>query len=411
MGILELLRKRNLFSASTNGIEHLLAQKKPIYAGFDPTSDGLHVGNLLVLQTLKKFQLYGHPVVALVGGATGLIGDPSGKKSSRPFLSPEQIIMNVEGIRSEMQSFLGDVRVLNNADWLQMDVIHYLREYGKHFNIAHLVKMDTMKSRIDSGLSYTEFSYPLFQSIDFHHLYKDHGVMMQLGGSDQWGNIISGVELIQKKEGVECGGITIPLLTTSDGQKFGKSEGNAIWLNPKKTSFYQFYQYFKRIKDEDVIKLLYMLTDIDEAQISQISKIHSEKPENYLAQMELAANLTKVVHGDSGLQKALKSSEILYGDGKFADLPVDDIEILMKEFPSYEFEEDLIGSTLPNLFKLKGIHSSNQIKKWMTEGALSLNQDRITSLDFKIEKHHFINNKLIIVKTGKKNYYVFKRKI
>lgn len=408
------LTRRKLLFQATNGIEKVLERKSSVYAGFDPTSDGLHVGNLIILKTLKKFKEFGHPVIALVGGATSQVGDPSGKKSERPILSKEMIQNNMNSIQKEINQFFKDeVKLVNNQEWLgNLNMLELMNLYGRYFNIHKMLRLESIKSRLESGdgMSYTEFSYPIFQSIDFNYLNEKYNVELQIGGSDQWGNITSGIELISKiNPNKECGGITVPLLTTNDGKKFGKSEGNAIWINHKKTSYYHFYQYFIRIQDQDVETLLLMVTDYSEDEIKEILIEHNKTPEKLFAQTILANSITEEIHDKHGLEMAKKSSEILFGDLPFQSLKLEDLESLLKEFPSFHLEnrENVLGLKIWEVLKKSNALTSSQTKKLIQEGGLYLNQKKIEMEDV-LKEEDFIEKKLLIFRKGKKNYFIIK---
>lgn len=406
------LTKRKLLFQATKGIESVLERKSAVYAGFDPTSDGLHVGNLIILKTLKKFKEFGHPIVALVGGATSQVGDPSGKKAERPILGQETIHKNISSIQKEINHFFGDkVNLVNNQDWLgNMNMLELMNKYGRYFNINKMLRLESINTRLESGdgMSYTEFSYPIFQSVDFHYLNEKYNVEVQIGGSDQWGNITSGIELISKINTTkECGGITVPLLTTSDGKKFGKSEGNAIWINHLKTSYYHFYQYFMRIQDQDVETLLLMLTDYSEQEITEIMIEHQKNPEKLFAQTVLANSITEEVHDKVGLEIAKQSSKVLFGDLPFQSLKLQDIESLLKEFPCFEMKEN-VGENVIQVLKNSNALSTNQAKKLIQEGGLYLNQKRV-EMNSVLKNEDFVENKLLIFRKGKKNYFILKK--
>eukprot|EP01080_Neovahlkampfia_damariscottae_P001977 gene1977-1485_t len=418
-GIIDKLKERKLYYASTNHIESILNQQSNvgIYAGFDPTANGLHVGNLIILQTLKLFQKQNFNIFALIGGSTGLIGDPSGKNTTRPLMSEEILNENVHSIQTEIQKYFNNnVQILNNSDWLRnMNVIDLLRENGKYFNVNKLLGLESIKTRLQSdGMTFTEFSYPIFQSFDFFHLYKNHNVKVQIGGSDQWGNIISGMEFIHKKEELSdlvSGGITIPLLTTSDGKKFGKSEGNAIWLNSEKTSYFDFYQFFVRSKDEDVEKLLFIFTDLLKDDIGEIMNEHEKYPEKKVAQIKLASEITKEIHGIVGLEKAKFSSEILFGNESFDKLESKDIEMLFKDAPCSTLSDSILFSSPISTIarEAKMFKSSNQVTKLIKEGGFYVNNNKIESEKFSLTMNDFINDQFVVLRSGKKKYHIIKR--
>jgi tyrosyl-tRNA synthetase len=438
---IDSLEKRSIIQDKTQNLPKALQQSKlGIYAGFDPTADSLHVGNLLVLQTLKRFKEFGVPVYASVGGATGLIGDPSGRNSERELQSVETVENNVRAITEQITRFIqseyrssghgGQVKVLNNSEWLaSMNMLQFLRDAGKHFHVNTMLKLDSVRSRLEQehGISYTEFTYSLLQSYDFYHLNRYHNVNIQVGGSDQWGNIVSGIDFVkrkcetdaEKKEHIAAG-ITIPLLTTSDGKKFGKSAGNAIWLDSRKTSAFQFYQFFVRTPDDMVEKLLNVLTLCPSEQIGQVMQEHKQAPEKLLAQKLLATELTQQIHGSEALEFVERSSQLLYmndaakqqeilqslslkqlEDILLGDHAVNNVEINHSEF---------IGSTLGQVLKKTPMFPSNaEARKAVKSGAVYVNFARVTDWDYTFSVDDCVaNGHMAILRSGKKNYCVIR---
>ncbi len=430
------LHQRGIICDKTASFEKVLAEpnsheKCGIYAGFDPTADGLHVGNLLVLQTLNRFRKEGgyKNIVALIGGGTGMIGDPSGKKTERSLLQQEQLALNISCLKKEIETFFADdshVRVVNNADWLSsFNMIDWLRDVGKHFQVNNMMRLDSVKSRIGSetsaGMTFTEFSYSLLQSYDFYHLNKQLGVQIQIGGSDQWGNITSGMEFIRRKAHVEessdhsVAGMTIPLLTTADGVKFGKSEGNAIWLNPKKTSPFEFYQYFMRTKDEDVSKFLRMLTLLPLEEIEQIEKQHAQTPEKWIGQRTIAQELVKQIHGNEMEKKVRECSEMLFKEDETANAELlrtmskAEIQSLLRDAPTSIIPLDtLLSEPLPMLLKRANVFkSSSEARRAIQNGGLYINYRRESNLQYKLTTSDLIADQtLVLIRVGKKNYYL-----
>lgn len=454
---IDSLESRGIIQDKTQNLAKVLEQKKVgIYAGFDPTADSLHVGNLLVLQCLKRFKDFGVPTFAIVGGATGMIGDPSGRTSERELQSIDVIESNVRAIREQITQFLlrsndeatleenqsrldreAHVEVLNNADWLStMNMVQMLRDIGKHFHVNSMLKLDSVRSRLEQeqGISFTEFTYSLLQSYDFYHLNKYHGVSMQMGGSDQWGNIVSGIDFIRRKNNdassndssshsvVEnmAGGITVPLLTTSDGKKFGKSAGNAIWLSSKKTSVFQFYQYFVRTPDDMVEKLLNVLTLCPVELIQSTMEEHRKAPERLLAQKLLARTLTAQIHGSEALEFVERSTQLLYMNDSLKQreilqsLTLKQLEeILLGDHAVNNTtlkQSDFIGQNLAQVIKQTNMYpSSNEAKKAVKSGSFYVNFERVQDWNYQFsDKDCVAEGQLAILRSGKKNYWVIK---
>ena len=439
------LKKRGVYNDATSSFEQLVQEmtngsSKPIgiYAGFDPTALGLHVGNLLVLQTLRRFQ-QAFPsenvhIYCLVGGATGRIGDPSGRKTERPLLSEETINGNINGLKKEMNEFFSmedkkNVTVVNNADWLgEMKMIDLLRNVGKYFQIVNMLRLESVKSRLENadadtgGMTFTEFSYSLFQSYDFYHLYSSNNVRLQLGGSDQWGNITSGLEFIKKKQSMNpdathlsCSGMTVPLLTTADGVKFGKSMGNAIWLNPDMTSPFDFYQFFLRSQDADVEKLLKVLTFVPVEEIEKIMIEHQKQPEKRVAQQILAEQLTEQIHGKKQLETVQKCSELLFGSKSeeealniLKSLSKKDITALMKDSPSAQISrEELLSKPIVDIaISLKLGTSKSELGKLIKSGGFYINYARQTDPKYVLTENNLVagNGTIVVLRLGKKNF-------
>ncbi len=377
------------------------------YIGVDPTGDSMHIGHYSsVIVMAKRLLDNGHNPIILMGGGTGLIGDPK-PNVERPMISKEQVLHNIDNIKNQVSSILKkDITIDNNANWLLgIDAIDYLRDYGKFFNINYMLSKDTVKRRLDVGITYTEFSYMILQSIDFLKLYERHNCTLQIGGQDQWGNITSGLELIRKVHGpeVECFGLTMPLITRADGSKFGKSEnGEALWLDKNKTSSYEMYQYFINAEDSKVVEYLKMLTFLTPDEINEIEKSHLETPELRVAQKALAKSVITFLHGEEEYLKALKISEVLFS-GEVSKLSYDEALDAFKNVDSFEIntEENIVDFLVNN----KITSSKREAREFVLAGSISVNGTKITEIDKVITSSMGINNKLIIVRRGKKKYY------
>lgn len=412
--IVELLKERGLVDAVTNEEIYALS-KKPlkVYAGFDPTADSLHLGNLVGIMVLAWFQKFGHTPVVILGGATARIGDPSGKSAERPFLDHETIVSNVQGIRKHFEKILDFSNpetmpiVLNNEDWYSnFNFLDFLREVGKYFRVNQMIAKEMVRTRLESeeGISYTEFSYQLLQGYDFHYLLENYQVCLQVGGSDQWGNITSGIELIRKLSGKSVFGVTWPLLVRSDGKKFGKTEEGAVWLSPEKTSPYQFYQYFIRVPDADVCKMMRMLTFMDLAEIAGYEE--AMKKTDYTpntAQRRLAEEMTRIVHGEEGLETALRVTQNVSPGSKAALDPMR-LKEIASDMPNIHLKkEDVIGQKFVDLAVKSGLLSSKgETVRLINNGGAYLNDEKITAQDFKIEQGHLIGEEYLLLGAGKK---------
>lgn len=376
------------------------------YIGVDPTGDSLHIGHYQsVIAMTKRLLEHGHKPIIIAGGGTGLIGDPK-PNVERPMISKEQVAHNIECIKKQISKIMGEeITIVNNADWLlEMNAVDFLRDFGKHFNINYMINKDTVKRRLDIGITYTEFSYMILQSIDFLKLYEKYGVTMQIGGQDQWGNITAGIELIRKIHGAECYGLTIPLVTKADGTKFGKSEsGEALWLDINKTTPYQMYQYLINVEDVKVIEYLKRLTFLPKEEIDQLEISNNTEPEKRLAHKKLAEEIITFVHGKDEFEKAKHMSESLFTD-KILELNSTDIINNLKDIPIVELIE---GKTLVDtLVDDKVCSSKREAREMINSGAISLNNDKILDIDCLISKENAIDNKVILIKKGKKHYFL-----
>ncbi|CAH8713430.1 tyrosine--tRNA ligase [Paenibacillus thiaminolyticus] len=417
MNIIDELEWREAINQQTDaeGLRKLVEEHSiSLYCGVDPTGDSMHIGHLIPFMMLKRFQLAGHKPVILIGGATGTIGDPSGRQSERSLQTMEQVQANVDALTAQMKKlFLTDgdnqLRMVNNYDWThQLNVIDFLRDYGKNFSINTMLAKDIVSSRLDSGISYTEFSYQILQSMDFLHLYREEGVQLQIGGSDQWGNITSGLDLIRKKEGPEAKafGLTIPLMLKADGTKFGKTAGGAIWLDPKKTTLYEFYQFWANTDDRDVVKYLKYFTFLDKEAIEALAEKVRTEPHKREAQITLAEEMTRFVHGEEMLAQAKRITAALFS-GDIRSLTADEIEQGFKEMPTFEAsaESKNIVEWLVDI----GIEpSKRQAREDITNGAISLNGERVSELEFVVGAEHAIEGRFIIIRKGKKKYHLVK---
>ncbi|MCX8064990.1 MAG: tyrosine--tRNA ligase [Candidatus Hydrogenedentes bacterium] len=395
--------------------EILAKEKLTLYCGFDPTSDSLHIGSLLPIMGLVHFQRYGHQPIVLVGGGTGLIGDPSGKKDERQLLSKEDVERNAQLIKEQLAHFIsfeGENRAImvNNADWLcELRLTDFLRDIGKHFSVNVMLNKEAIKQRLEDrehGISYTEFSYCLLQSYDYLHLCKNYNCKLQVGGSDQWGNIVSGIDLTRKLLGVETYGLTFPLVTKSDGSKFGKTESGNIWLDPKKTTPYRFYQFWVNQADADTPKYLRYFTLLSEKDIFELEEQLKTEPHKRTAQKTLAREITKIVHGETALQSAIKASEAMFG-GDLKDLDISVLEDVFSDVPNYEFPKDVVGKELQLLdllVKAGFIQSKGEGKRLVKNGGLYINNERVEDELLKLSGNMLLSGKLLIIRIGKKDY-------
>jgi tyrosyl-tRNA synthetase len=385
-----------------------------LYCGVDPTGDSMHIGHLIPFMVLKRFQLAGHRPVILIGGATGTIGDPSGRQTERSLQTMEQVQANVDALTAQMNKLFvteGDnqVRMVNNYDWThKINVIDFLRDFGKNFSINTMLAKDVVSSRLDSGISYTEFSYQILQSLDFLHLYKHEDVQLQIGGSDQWGNITSGLDLIRKKEGAEAKafGLTIPLMLKADGTKFGKTAGGAVWLDPNKTTPFEFYQFWANTDDRDVVKYLKYFTFLDKQTIDGLAEKVQTEPHKRDAQIALAEEMTRFVHGEELLEQAKRITAALFS-GDIKSLTADEIEQGFKEMPT--FQADKQTKNIVDWLVDLGIEpSKRQAREDITKGAISMNGERVGDVELNVTAEHAIGGRFIIIRKGKKNYSLVK---
>ncbi len=416
--VIQTLRDRGLLNDVTDpDVEKILMEKPAsVYVGFDPTADSLHIGNLVGVLVLRHFQLAGHKPIALVGGATGMIGDPSGKSAERNLLSQEQIEKNLEGIRRDLSQYLdfsGDnaAVILNNADWLvPFGFIEFLRDVGKHFRVGEMLARDSVKSRLESqsGMSFTEFSYSMLQAYDFRYLYEKHDCVLQSGGSDQWGNIVAGTDLIRRTLGGRAFGVVTPLLTDAEGKKMGKSAGGAIFLNPEKFSPYEFYQFWVRQEDAVVEKFLKMMTFLPLNEIAEIMKQHEPDPSQRIAQKKLAWEITAMTHGEEEAKRAVDASEALFG-GELKGASDEKLRSLYKDVPSVELPRTSLeeGIALVDLLvQANVVGSKKEAKRLVGQNGVYLNNsDTPWPGDQRVlTAENLASESMLIVRTGKKNY-------
>lgn len=419
MNLIEHLQKRGFIDqTSSDDLKKRLDAPMKVYIGFDPTADSLHLGNLVGIIALKWCQKFGHFPFAIIGGATGRIGDPSGKSIERPLLDLKTLENNVSSITKFLKSILKTEKnerspvILNNNDWYQnVGFIDFLRDVGKYFRVTSMLAKDCVKTRLDSeeGLSFTEFSYQILQSYDFYHLNKEYGVELQMGGSDQWGNITAGIEFARKKEGISLYGLTFPLITRSDGKKFGKSEGGAIWLDEKKLSPYLFYQYLINIPDADVIRLLKVLTFLDLEEIQEIEKKIISSPN--FAQKRLAEEVTLFVHGKEGLEIAQRVTMGI-SPGKEVELDANVLKEIAKDLPNMELSmQEVIGKKYIELVsKVKLVSSKSEAVRLIENGGAYLNNKKIEDSSYEIVKDDLIEQDFLILGKGKKQKFLIKIK-
>lgn len=413
MDFIEELKWRGLVKDVTDyeGLVETLKNPTTVYCGFDPTADSLHVGHLQQIILLRRYQNAGHTPIALCGGFTGMIGDPR-PTTERKLLTHEEVLHNAECIKGQLAKFLkfdGDNAAImeNNNNWLgEMSLLDYLRDYGKLFNIAYMLQKDTIKKRLDSGLSYTEFSYTILQAMDFLKLYQKYGCRIQIGGSDQWGNLTSGMELIRKVEGDEAKvwGITSPLITKSDGSKFGKSEGKNIWLDPERTNAYEFYQFWLNTPDNDIVDYMKRLSLKTPEEIEALAKMVKEEPEKREAQKQLAEELTCMVHGEEGLAKAKRITETFF-HGDIMSLSAEEIREGLADAVNTEVEDGML--LIDGLLKAGICKSKGDARRLIQQGSVSVNGNKVTSVETVLHKSEAVEGQFSIIKKGKKNYFLF----
>lgn len=424
MNFVEELRWRGLIHDIMPGTGEMLERgMASAYIGFDPSSDSLHIGNLVGIIILKHFQLCGHKPYALVGGATGMIGDPSGKSEERNLLDEKTLRYNQECIKKQLSHFLdfdGDTPnraiMVNNYDWMkEFSFLDFIRDIGKHITVNYMTAKDSVKKRIDSGMSYTEFSYQLIQGYDFLHLYQHNGVKLQMGGSDQWGNITTGTELIRRKTGGEAFALTSPLITKSDGGKFGKTESGTVWLDQDKTSPYHFYQFWLNVADDDAINFIRIFTFLSKENIDKLISRHQEAPHERILQHKLAEEVTRMVHSEDALNMAIEASQILFGKGTHESLASLDERTLLAVFegvPMFDIDRNLLANGI-SLIDLLAAHtpvfpSKGEARRMLQGGGLSLNKEKLADPDLTVTDANLIRDRFILIQKGKKQYYLIR---
>lgn len=412
--LIEDLKWRGLIYQQTDeqGIEDLLNKEQvTLYCGADPTADSLHIGHLLPFLTLRRFQEHGHRPIVLIGGGTGMIGDPSGKSEERVLQTEEQVDKNIEGISKQMHNIFefgtdhGAVLV-NNRDWLgQISLISFLRDYGKHVGVNYMLGKDSIQSRLEHGISYTEFTYTILQAIDFGHLNRELNCKIQVGGSDQWGNITSGIELMRRMYGqTDAYGLTIPLVTKSDGKKFGKSESGAVWLDAEKTSPYEFYQFWINQSDEDVIKFLKYFTFLGKEEIDRLEQSKNEAPHLREAQKTLAEEVTKFIHGEDALNDAIRISQALFS-GDLKSLSAKELKDGFKDVPQVTLSNDT--TNIVEVLIETGISpSKRQAREEVNNGAIYINGERQQDVNYALAPEDKIDGEFTIIRRGKKKYFM-----
>jgi len=424
MNFIDELRWRGMIHDIMPGTEELLNREKISgYIGFDPTADSLHIGHMVQVMLLVHFQRAGHTPVALIGGATGMIGDPSGKSEERNLLDEESLRKNQEAIKMQLSKFLdfqSDKKnravMVNNYDWMkEYSFLGFIRDIGKHITVNYMMSKDSVKKRIGSdakeGMSFTEFSYQLVQGTDFLHLYKNNNCKLQMGGSDQWGNIVTGTELIRRKAGGEAYALTCPLITRSDGAKFGKTESGNVWLDPEKTTPYQFYQFWLNVSDEDAAKYVKIFTVLDREEIDNIISEHNKTPHERLLQKRLAEEVTVTVHSKAEYEGAVEASQILFGKGTTESLKRMNENTFLSVFegvPVFDISMKILanGVTITDLCAEHSqiFSSKGELRRLVQGGGLSLNKTKIENPDFLVSREMLLNNKYLLVQKGKKNY-------
>lgn len=409
-----------IYQASSESLrERLRDQSLTVYIGFDPTADSLHVGSLLQLVALKRLQMAGHRVIGLVGGGTGMIGDPSFKADERSLLSKEDLDRNLAGIRKQVEQLLGqeNTLVVDNADWLStLPLLDFLRDIGKHFSVNQMIVRDSVRSRLETreqGLSYTEFTYMLLQAYDFLALYDRYGCNLQLGGRDQWGNIISGIDLVRRLRNVEVHGLTLPLVTKADGTKFGKSEEGNVWLDPEQTSPYQFYQFWLNADDREVINYLNFFTFLDRAALDDLAREVAEAPQNRVAQRTLAQQVTELLHGPEAVQRAERVSQALFDkNADYRELSAEELGEAFQGAPTSNFLHTRLGSDEARLAavlaEVELYPSRGRARKDIPQGGVSINNVAIKDAEYTLTENDILPGGFIVLRKGKKHYHILR---
>lgn len=419
MDLLTALQRRGMIEQISDeaAIREMFAKERvSFYIGFDPTARSLHIGSLLPMMVMAYLQRAGHRPIAVVGGATGMIGDPSGRSSERNLITTDEVDQNLAGIRGQLEGFLSfegenAAIVINNADWTTpISYLEWLRDVGKFFTINYMMGKESVRRRLEDreqGISYTEFSYMLLQAYDFLHLYRTEGCKLQGGGNDQWGNITAGIDLVHKVEGKQAYGLTFPLITTASGEKFGKSAGNAVWLDPEMSSPYQFYQYWIQTDDRDVRKYLGLFTFLELEEIDEIVSAHEAAPEKRSGQRRLAAEVTRIVHGEDSLRKSEQATDILFGR-EIEGLSDKDLGDIFADVPSSQLDRSLLGELkLLDLLREAGVVKSNgEARRLLTGGGVYLNNRPCSDPNQAITSAELASESALVLRSGKKKYYL-----
>lgn len=415
----ELKWRGMLHDCTPDAEQKLMEGSTSGYVGFDPTADSLHVGNLVPIMLLKHFQRCGHKPIALVGGATGMVGDPSGKSAERNLLSMDIIRGNENAIKAQLEKFLSfdgnnAAEMVNNYDWFSgIGFLDFIRDVGKHISVNYMMAKDSVKKRLETGISYTEFTYQLIQGYDFLHLYKEKNCTVQIGGSDQWGNITTGTELIRRSVSGVAHAITCPLLTKSDGSKFGKSEAGNVWLDRNKTTPFQFYQFWLNVADEDCDKLLKTFTFLEQQEIADLMAQHNEAPHLRLAQKKLAEEITAMVHSPEDLEMAMATTQIIYGKSDKSDLEKlnpSTISTVFEGVPSVSLSKaDLLGENIVEVLseKTNFLKSKGEARRALKENSIAVNREKVND-ELVFDESHFISNAFVLLQKGKKNFFLLK---
>ncbi len=420
MNLIDELEWRGLLHDLVPGTKELLEKEKVKgYIGFDPTADSLHIGNLVPIMLLVHLQRHGHTPFALVGGATGMVGDPSGKSAERNLLDEKTLNKNVAAVKQQLMHFLqfdnvsNPAQLVNNYDWFKdFSFLGFIRDIGKHLTINYMTAKDSVKKRLETGLSFTEFSYQLVQGYDFYHLYKNEGCVLQMGGSDQWGNMTTGMELIRRMDGGDAYVVTCPLITKADGSKFGKSEDGNVWLDANKTSPYKFYQFWLNVSDEDAAKFIKIYTLLNKEEVASLEEEHENAPHKRVLQQAIAKEVTIRVHGEAAYDAAVEASQILFGKGTQSALKKLDKETLLDVFDgvpqsTVALQDIKDGCNVIDLSTAVGVFGSKgEARRMIQGGGLSVNQEKVSDIESIIDANNLIADQYVLLKKGKKNYYL-----
>lgn len=425
MDLVRTLQERGMVHDCMPGTAEQL-QKEPttVYLGIDPTADSLHIGHLASIMLLKHFQQAGHKPILLVGGATGMIGDPSGKSAERNLLTIETIRHNQACIKEQLKNYLdfsdipNKAEIVNNYDWMNpLSFLDFIRNVGKHITISYMMGKDSVKKRIETGLSFTEFTYQLVQGYDFYYLWKNQNCKLQIGGADQWGNITTGTELIRRKDGGEAFALTCPLITKADGAKFGKTEEGNVWLNPDYTSPYKFYQFWLNVRDEDAKRYLYVFTSLSNGDIDELYTAHQQEPHARLMQKELARQVTIMAHSQEEYEVALEASQILFGKSALESLKKIDEKTFLQVFegvPVFELPHAVLaeGSSIVDLTAehTRVFASKGEVRRLIRENGLSLNKQKIQNADYQVSLNDLLASQYLLIQKGKKQFFLIRIK-